>query len=129
MTTASANGRLIRWAMRLDFTVKYRKGSSNAKADALSRIFAQAPLEQRYASSGEKIQTLSTMVIDDEDDFEVDQAVKKDVMARSSNHCKIITPPENSGTYKVDGEGTFQIIAFSPSLVIIGTSALQDLQP
>jgi len=96
-----------------DFTVKYRKGSSNANADALSRIVAQAPLEQRYPSSGgENPDPLNAMVIDDDDDFEVDQAVKKDVMARSSNHCKIITPPENNGTYKVDGEGTFQITAF-----------------
>jgi len=55
MTTASPNGRLIGWAMRLceyDFTVKYRKGSSNANADALSRIFSQVPLEQRYSSCG-----------------------------------------------------------------------------
>lgn len=53
MTTASPNGRLIRWAMRLSeysFTVKYRKGSTNENADALSRIFADAPLEQRYSS-------------------------------------------------------------------------------
>jgi len=58
MTTVSPNGRLIRWAMRLceyDFTVKYRKGCSNANADALSRIFSEAPLEQRSSYYQEEI--------------------------------------------------------------------------
>ena len=40
-TAKQVNGRLARWAMKLQpfsFTVRYRPGSLNANADALSRL-------------------------------------------------------------------------------------------
>ena len=43
-TTRHANGRLARWALTLQpytFALKYRAGSSNANADALSRCFEE----------------------------------------------------------------------------------------
>ena len=41
LMTAKTPARLVRWALRLsefDFEIKYRKGSSNSNADALSRL-------------------------------------------------------------------------------------------
>jgi len=121
MTTASPNGRLIRWAMRLceyDFTVKYRKGSSNANADALSRIFSQAPLEQRYPSSGGESQDVNTIHLGDKEttadneDFHVDETMKNQSLSRSIDPLKVVKVPEdNSGIYQTS-DGTFQITAF-----------------
>ena len=41
LSAQKMEGRLCRWALALqefDFTIKYRRGSSNANADALSRV-------------------------------------------------------------------------------------------
>ena len=43
-TANHTNGRLARWAMRLepfDFKIQYRAGNLNANADALSRLFEE----------------------------------------------------------------------------------------
>jgi len=73
MTTASPNGRLIRWSMRLSeysFLVKYRKGSSNANADALSRIFQGQGISERYEDDN----TVAAMDIDAEPTGDVRKA-------------------------------------------------------
>lgn len=76
MTTASPNGRLIRWSIRLSeysFTVKYRKGSSNANADALSRIFKGQGLVERYEEDNTLIAAMGDERVksDGDDDLHV----------------------------------------------------------
>ena len=42
--------RIVRWALRLsefDFTIKFRKGSKNANADALSRLIVRENSEEK----------------------------------------------------------------------------------
>ena len=59
MMKAVAPARLVRWALRLaeyDFIIKYKKGSSNANAEALSRL----PIDHDQSNSGEVLNAIFT---------------------------------------------------------------------
>lgn len=52
ITAASANSRLLRWALKLqsyDFVLRYRKGKDNILADCLSRIEALKIIDKDYS--------------------------------------------------------------------------------